>query len=77
MHEKLLEPIGHRVYSRRKAIVEPVFGQIKHERGFRRFSLRGLSKVRNEWSLVCVCHNIMKLFRALGSLTRLPALATG
>ena len=42
--------------------VEPVFGQIKN-RGFRRFSLRGLFKVRGEFSLVCAVHNLVKLFR--------------
>lgn len=77
MHAKLLRKIGRRIYSRRKTITEPVFGQIKQERGFRRFSLRGLSKVRNEWSIVCTCHNIMKLFRAIGSLKRLPIAAAG
>ncbi len=37
----------------RKALVEPVFGQIKHARGFRQFLLRGVEKVRGEWALVC------------------------
>ena len=48
----------------RKAIVEPVFGQIKERRGFRRFSLRGLDNVRSEWKLVCAAANLLKLFRA-------------
>ena len=48
----------------RKAIVEPVFGQIKEWRGFRRFSLRGLDNVRGEWKLVCLTHNLLKLFRS-------------
>jgi hypothetical protein len=51
------------VYSARKAIVEPVFGQIKQARGFRQFLLRGLAKVRGEWALVCLTHNILKLHR--------------
>jgi hypothetical protein len=42
-------------------IVEPVFGQIKEARSFRRFSLRGLRKVRGEWTLVSLCHNLLKL----------------
>jgi hypothetical protein len=50
-------------YRLRKQIVEPVNGQIKEARGFRRFSLRGLSKVRGEWSLVCAAHNLLKLAR--------------
>ena len=51
------------IYAARKAIVEPVFGQIKQARGFRRFSLRGLAKVQAEWALVCATHNILKLYR--------------
>lgn len=45
----------------RKSIVEPVFGQIKAARGFRQFLLRGLEKVRREWSLICTAHNLAKL----------------
>ena len=48
----------------RKAIVEPVFGQIKEQRGFRRFSLRGKENVSREWKLVCATSNLLKLFRA-------------
>ena len=55
---------GHAVYALRKAIVEPVFGQIKEGRGFRRFSCRGLPKVTAEWGLICLTHNLLKLFRA-------------
>jgi len=55
---------GHAHYARRKAIVEPVFGQIKEARGFRRFSFRGLLKVTAEWALICLTHNLLKLFRA-------------
>ena len=43
--------------------MEPVFGQIKQARGFRQFLLRGLAKVRGEWALVCLTHNILKLHR--------------
>lgn len=64
MRAKLDSPDGHAVYARRKVIVEPVFGQIKSAQGFRRFSLRGLAKVRCEWALVCLAHNLLKLFRA-------------
>ncbi|MDA1094769.1 MAG: IS1182 family transposase [Acidobacteria bacterium] len=52
---------GAAVYAARKAIVEPVFGQIKQARGFRQFLLRGIAKVQGEWSLVCTTHNILKL----------------
>ena len=55
---------GRAVYARRKAIVEPVFGQIKEVRGLRRFLLRGLRKVTGEWGLICLTHNVLKLFRA-------------
>ncbi len=67
MRARLADPEGKRLYRRRKAIVEPVFGQTKEARGFRRFLLRGLDKARNEWSLVCLTHNLLKLFRAIGS----------
>ncbi|WP_125487047.1 transposase [Edaphobacter aggregans] len=44
-------------------IVEPVFGQIKERRGFRRFSFRGRVNVQAEWKLICLTHNLLKLFR--------------
>jgi len=64
MQHKLRTEAGRAVYKRRKAIVEPVFGQIKEQRGFRRFNLRGLEKVRAEWKLVCATANLLKLFRS-------------
>ena len=64
MREKLRTEAGRAVYKMRKAIVEPVFGQIKEQRGFRRFSLRGKENVRREWKLVCAVSNLLKLFRA-------------
>ena len=63
MRRKLKTKVGKAVYAARKAIVEPVFGQIKQGRGFRQFLLRGIDKVRGEWSLVCLTHNILKLYR--------------
>ena len=51
-------------YRLRKQVVEPVFGQIKHARGFRQFLLRGLDNVRHEWRLVCLAHNLCKLAAA-------------
>lgn len=54
---------GRMTYAKRKQIVEPVFGQIKEVRGFRRFSLRGLQNVAAEWDLICLTHNLLKLFR--------------
>ena len=64
MRHKLRTADGHAVYKMRKAIVEPVFGQIKEQRSFRRFSLRGKQNVRREWRLVCAVSNLLKLFRA-------------
>ena len=66
MSRKLLTKVGAAIYARRKAIVEPVLGQIKQARGFRQFLLRGVEKVRGEWSLVCTTHNILKLYRLCG-----------
>ncbi len=63
MNAKLQTDQGRAHYARRKAIVEPVFGQIKECRGFRRFLLRGLPKVIGEWSLVTATHNLLKLYR--------------
>src|SRR5205814_4045182 len=74
MRQKLQSEPGRAVYKMRKAIVEPVFGQIKECRRFRRFSFRGLEKVRSEWKLVCLTHNILKLFRS-GKGLPLPVLA--
>jgi hypothetical protein len=61
MKQKLKTEAGRELY---RAIVEPVFGQIKEWRGFRRFLLRGLQKVRAEWKLICLTHNLLKLFRS-------------
>ncbi len=55
---------GHAVYARRKATVEPVFGQIKSARGYRQVSFRGVLKNRCEWLLVCATHNLLKLWRS-------------
>jgi transposase len=64
MARKLRTKKGRETYSKRKSIVEPVFGQIKRARGFVQFSLRGLEKMRGEWTLVCLTHNLLKLFAA-------------
>ncbi len=63
MRRKLRTMKGRATYRKRKAIVEPVFGQIKEARGFRRFSFRGLNNVAAEWDLVCLTHNLLKLYR--------------
>lgn len=63
MRSKLAAPEGAGVYSRRKVIAEPPFGQIKN-RGFRGFLLRGMEKVRGEWSLITLTHNLLKMHKA-------------
>lgn len=65
MKRKLQTQVGRKIYAMRKAIVEPVFGQIKQARGFRQFLLRGVEKVQMEWALVCLTHNILKLHRII------------
>jgi transposase len=64
MQHKLRTEAGHTIYKMRKAIVEPVFGQTKERRGFRRFSFRGVASVRLEWQLICLTGNFLKLFRS-------------
>jgi transposase len=66
MSRKLQTKTGAAVYAMRKAIVEPVIGQIKQARGFRQFLLRGFTQVQGEWALVCTTHNILKLYRLCG-----------
>ena len=61
MERKLKTKAGRAVYARRKAIVEPVNGQIQQARGFRQFLRRGVERVSQEWSLVCTVHNMLKL----------------
>jgi transposase len=63
MAMKVRSEPGRALYARRKVIVEPVFGQIKAGRGFRRFSLRGLKKIRGAWCVVCLTHNLLKIWR--------------
>jgi hypothetical protein len=63
MKRKLRTKTGAKIYAARKSIVEPVFGQIKHARGFRQFLMRGIEKVKAEWALVCTTHNILKMYR--------------
>ena len=69
MAHKLRTPEGRACYAKRKHIVEPVFGQMKHVRGFRQFLLRGLNNVRAEWKLICLTHNLLKIWRHQCALT--------
>jgi transposase len=65
MRSKLTRAGRRSRYRLRKAVVEPVFGQIKQARGFRQFMLRGLAKAQGEWSLICTVHNLLKLAKAM------------
>jgi len=62
MAAKLQTEEGREIYRQRKKIVEPVFGQMKFNLGFGRFHLRGLDKASGEWTLVCLVHNIKKIY---------------
>jgi transposase/phage gp37-like protein len=64
MRQRLAQGARRSRYRLRMQIVEPVFGQIKHVRGFRQFLLRGKTKVAAEWSLICTAHNLLKLAAA-------------
>jgi len=64
MKRKLKTKVGKAIYAARKCVVEPVFGQIKQARGFRQFLLRGKEKVKGEWALVCLTHNLLRLYAA-------------
>jgi len=63
MQHKLRTATGKSLYAARKHIIEPVFGQIKGVRGIRKFLLRGLEKVAAEWRLICLTHNLLKIWR--------------
>jgi transposase len=63
MQHKLRTTTGKALYAARKQIVEPVFGMIKSARGIRKFLLRGLEKVSAEWQLICLTHNLLKIWR--------------
>lgn len=77
MREKLRSPGGKETYARRNSTVETVFGLIKEAMGFRAFSLRGTAKVEGEWKLVCLAHNLRRLFnlRAPAKMAGMGALA--
>jgi transposase len=63
MARKLRTKPGRATYARRKAIVEPVFGQITTVQNGRRLLLRGINGARGEWQLLAACHNLLKVFR--------------
>jgi len=61
MRDKIDEPAGRRMYSRRMGIVEPVFGNIMANKRMSRFTLRGRSKIRIQWLYYSLVHNIEKI----------------
>lgn len=62
MARKLRTKKGRETYAQRKWITEPVFGQIKRGMGFTQFLLNGIDKMRSEWRMVCMAHNLRKLW---------------
>ncbi|MFZ1177201.1 MAG: transposase, partial [Mycobacterium sp.] len=74
MTRKLTTSKGRTIYARRKAIVEPVFGQMHTLQNAKQLLLRGLDQARGEWLLLATCHNLRKLHRHVG-VTGLAALA--
>lgn len=72
MRRKLRDPAGRAIYARRKAIVEPVNGVLKEQRGMRRFRMRGLANVGNEWTLATTAYNLTRLWRATFPFTPSP-----
>ena len=63
MAKKVSSPEGKKIYKQRMSIIEPVFGNIKHNKGFNKLRLRGLDGVDIEWNLGCIWHNIGKILR--------------
>lgn len=64
MREKLRSREGQRTYRRRQAVVEPVFGILKEQRGMRKFHRRGLAAVTTEWMLAAIAYNLTRIARA-------------
>jgi hypothetical protein len=56
-------PRGRKTYKNRAASIEPVFAQIKHNRGIRSVTRRGLTAADSEWKLICATHNLLKVYR--------------
>lgn len=63
MLRRLATDNGAAAYAKRKTTVETVFGNVKANLGFRRFSRRGLDAATSEWRLVCTVHNLLKIHR--------------
>jgi hypothetical protein len=64
MQRAIKSDTGHALYSQRKHAIEPIFGQIKHNRRIAHFQRRGITACRSQWRLIATTHNILKLWRA-------------
>lgn len=64
LREKLRSPQGRRMYQRRQAVVEPVFGILKEQRGMRKFRRRGLAAVTTEWIMAAIAYNLTRMKRS-------------
>jgi hypothetical protein len=65
MDDKLAKPTNRKLYKKRASSIEPVFGNIKGNLGYRRFARRSLPAVNSEWRLICTAHNLLKLRQAV------------
>ena len=63
MRSVLATDYGSALYKQRAQLIEPIFGNTKHNRGFTRFQRRGRSAARTEWRLIATTHNLVKLHR--------------
>lgn len=63
LRERMRDPAARLCYARRKALVEPVFGTLKQQRGMRQFRRRGLDAVSTEWTLAVTAYNLTRIFR--------------
>ncbi len=63
MDRKLATQRGRRLYEQRRWMIEPVFGDVKENRGIRRFMRRGIASCASEWKLIAATHNLKKLYR--------------
>jgi len=63
MRSVLATPLGKELYKQRAQLIEPFFGDTKHNRGFTRFARRGRSAAQTEWRLIAATHNLLKLHK--------------
>ena len=73
---KLLSPEGEKEYKKRMHTVEPVFGNLKENTGIKTFLLRGISKVKGEFNLMCIGHNLKKITKFINKNNLIHAIAT-